>query len=178
MAQKSIANIPNQKVTWRAKMLLFLLLVQTGQFKIVCTIVFAQNSSIFHWAVHLPITFPLEVSQDGSNWSLKNYGFICNTIFFTCMYAYKSLSNKTYSLLKIAELEIWLCAWRQGECFISIVDLVFEQSLVNDSSANTACIYVVIADQQKARKQGRDDSIKQFGIQPHLHNYLYWPKDM
>jgi len=48
----------------------------------------------------------------------------------------------------------------------SIVDLVFEQSLVNDSSANTAYIYVVIADQQK---EGRDDSIKQFSIQPHLH---------
>ena len=48
----------------------------------------------------------------------------------------------------------------------SIVDLVFEQSLVNDSSANTAYIYVVIADQQK---EGRDDIIKQFSIQPHLH---------
>jgi len=47
----------------------------------------------------------------------------------------------------------------------SIVDLVFEQSLVNDSSANTAYIYVVIADQQK---EGRDDSIKQFSIQPQL----------
>jgi len=47
----------------------------------------------------------------------------------------------------------------------SIVDLVFEQSLVNDSSANTAYIYVVIADQQK---EGRDDSMKHFSIQPHL----------
>ena len=54
----------------------------------------------------------------------------------------------------------------------SIVDLVFEQNLVNDSSANMQCIYAVIADLQKAGKQGRDDSIKQFGIQPHLHNYI------
>jgi len=53
----------------------------------------------------------------------------------------------------------------------SIVDLVFEQSLVNDSSANTPCNYAVIADLQKAGKQGRDDSI-QFGIQPYLHNYI------
>ena len=54
----------------------------------------------------------------------------------------------------------------------SIVDLVFEQSLVNDSSANTPCIYAVIADLQRAGKQGRDDSIKQFGIQPHPHNCI------
>jgi len=54
----------------------------------------------------------------------------------------------------------------------SIVDLVFEQSLVNDSSANTPCIYAVIVDLQKAGKQGWDDSMKQFGIQPHLHNYI------
>jgi len=38
-------------------------------------------------------------------------------------------------LFKIAELEIRLCAWRHGA---SIVDTVFEQSLVNDSSTNTA----------------------------------------
>ena len=46
----------------------------------------------------------------------------------------------------------------------SIVDLVFEKSLVNDSSANMQCIYAVIADLQKAGKQGRDDSVKHFGI--------------
>ena len=44
-------------------------------------------------------------------------------------------------LFKIAELEVRLCAWRQGESLASIVDSVFEQSLVNDSSANTAYIY-------------------------------------
>ena len=41
-------------------------------------------------------------------------------------------------LFKIAELEIQLCAWRQGNSLASIVDLEFEQSLVNDSSANTS----------------------------------------
>ena len=41
-------------------------------------------------------------------------------------------------LFKITELEIiWLCAWRQEESLASIVDSMFEQSLVNDSSANT-----------------------------------------
>ena len=49
----------------------------------------------------------------------------------------------------------------------SIVDLVFKQNLVNDSSANMQCIYAVIADLQKAGKQGRDDSIKLFSIQPY-----------
>ena len=43
-------------------------------------------------------------------------------------------------LFKIAEFEIHLCAWRQGEFLSSIVYSVFEQSLVNDSSANTAYI--------------------------------------
>ena len=44
-------------------------------------------------------------------------------------------------LFKITELEIiWLCAWRQEESLASIVDSMFEQSLVNDSSANTAYI--------------------------------------
>jgi len=66
---------------------------------------------------------------------------------FSCTHAYKSLSNKAM-LLKIAELELQLqlCAWRQGECLTSIVDLVFGQNLVNDSSANMQCIYAVIAD--------------------------------
>ena len=44
---------------------------------------FCANSSILHWAVHQLIAFSLEVSQGGSNWSLKNYGFISNTVFFT-----------------------------------------------------------------------------------------------
>jgi len=47
-------------------------------------------------------------------------------------------------LLKLAGLEIQLVYMgldRQGQSFSSIADSVFEQSLVNDSSANTACIY-------------------------------------
>jgi len=34
-----------------------------------------------------------EVSQGGSNQLLKNYGFICYTIFFTCTHVHKALSN-------------------------------------------------------------------------------------
>jgi len=44
-------------------------------------------------------------------------------------------------LFKIAELEIRLCAGRQGESLASIIDSVFEQSLVSDSSVNTTYIY-------------------------------------
>jgi len=47
-------------------------------------------------------------------------------------------------LLKIAELEIQLVCIetrRQEECFSSVVDSVFEWSLVNDSLASTAYIY-------------------------------------
>ena len=79
----------------------------------------------------------------------------------------------------------------------SIVESVFEQSLVKDSSANTAYVHllskdrlamymhlllktnktnniknvtynIAIAYQQKAGKHCRDDSIKQFRIQTHL----------
>jgi len=46
------------------------------------TMVFAQNSSILYWAVHQPSLFHnFEVSRGGLNWSLKNYGFICDAIF-------------------------------------------------------------------------------------------------
>ena len=47
-------------------------------------------------------------------------------------------------LFKIVELEILLCALRQGEPLAFIVDsLCEEESLVNDSSANTACIHLL-----------------------------------
>ena len=36
----------------------------------------------------------------------QNYGFIYDTIFFTCTHVHKTLSNETYSLLKITEIEI------------------------------------------------------------------------
>jgi len=36
----------------------------------------------------------LEFSQGSSNWSLNNYGFICNAIFFTCTYARKGIGNE------------------------------------------------------------------------------------
>ena len=57
--------------------------------------VFAQNGSTLHRAVHESITF----SQGAWNCSLSNCGFICDTIF--CMHAQKAMT-----LLKIAELEI------------------------------------------------------------------------
>ena len=44
-------------------------------------------------------------------------------------------------LFRIVELDIRLCAWRQGESLVSIVDSVFEESLVHDSSSNTVYIY-------------------------------------
>ena len=35
-----------------------------------------------------------EVSPGSSNSSLKNYGFICNDIFFICTHAHKELNNE------------------------------------------------------------------------------------
>ena len=52
-------------------------------------IVFTQNSSILHWAVHQPIAFyDFEVSR--LYWSV-----ISVTIFKNCTHVHKSLSNKT-----------------------------------------------------------------------------------
>ena len=53
------------------------------------TMIFTQNSSIFHWAVHQPIAlYRFEVSLGGSNCSLKNHSFQCNFFFSSsvCMY--------------------------------------------------------------------------------------------
>ena len=61
-------------------------------------IVFAQNNSILHWAVHQSNAFS-QVSQGSSNPSLNNYGFICDAFFFICLHVHKSPSNKTYFFL-------------------------------------------------------------------------------
>ena len=78
-----------------------------------------------HWFLHETVAFytelctsPLlfhnfEVSQCGSNQSLKNYGFISNTM------RTNHLTMKQL-LFKIVELEIRLCTWRQGESLASI----------------------------------------------------------
>ena len=60
----------------------------------------------------------LNISWGSLNQSLKSYGFICNTIFFTCTHAHKSLSNKTL-LLKVAELE--MCTWGLGHGRVFVI---------------------------------------------------------
>jgi len=52
-----------------------------------------------------------------------------HTIFFTCTHAHEALHTEM-SLLKIAELEIWLVCLETGS-LSSIVDSVFEQIVVN-----------------------------------------------
>ena len=130
VVRKSIMKVPNQKLARQPKCCSF--------FKILWLFhnCFRTKQQHFTLSSALVIT----VSRGSLNRSLKNYGFICNTIFFTCMHAHNHLATKRL-LFKIAEFEIWLCAWRQRESRSSNVDLVFEQSLVHDCSANTAYIY-------------------------------------
>ena len=52
--------------------------------------------------------------------SVRNNSFICNTIFFTFVHVHKELSNETYSLLMITEVEIQSVCWRQKELVLSI----------------------------------------------------------
>ena len=58
--------------------------------------VFSQTCSVLHEQRISPSLFcNFEVSWGGANRSLKNYGFIHDAIFFTCMDVHKSLSNVT-----------------------------------------------------------------------------------
>ena len=72
------------------------------------TMVFAQNSSIFHWAVHQPIAF-FQVWSHTRRFELLTeelwFPLRCH-FFFTCTHAHKSLSNEMKLFHKIAELEI------------------------------------------------------------------------
>ena len=97
------------------------------------TMIFTQNNSIFRWAVHQLITFFTALkSHEGVRTSHRRTMASFALPFFLHLYACAQI---TQQLLKIAELEIWLRAWRQG------ADSVFEQSLVSDSWANTAYMY-------------------------------------
>ena len=80
---------------------------------------------------HVTLTSPSlshnsEVSWGSLNRSLKNYGFITDAIFKNWCMCTSHLATKQL-LFKIVELEIQLCAWRQGESLASIVDSVFEE---------------------------------------------------
>ena len=82
VALKGIAKVPNQKVARRPKCFSFFFFFfrrASSNLRDSFTMVFAQNSSIFHWVVHQPIAF--EVTRGDSNRSLKNYGFLYDAIF-------------------------------------------------------------------------------------------------
>ena len=82
------------------------------------TIVLAQNSRILHWAVHQSISFSqpkFEVSQSSSNWSLNNYGSICDTLFYSLVHIGQNhLATKHNYYSRLLNYNS-LCAWRLGE---------------------------------------------------------------
>ena len=93
------------------------------------TMVFAQNSSIFHWAVHQPIAF-LHVRSHTRRFEPLTEELwlpLRRHFFFLCTHAHKSLSNKMQLIRKIAELEI-----------LSVCREYLKPDLVSDSWANTA----------------------------------------
>ena len=104
------------------------------------TMVFAQNSSILHWAVHQPITTlkSHEVVQTG-HW--RTMASLATTFSKIVRMRTNHLAMKQL-LFKIVELKIRLCAWRQGESLASInmCWLGVWREPVSDSSANTAYI--------------------------------------
>ena len=99
---KSITKVPNQKVTRWTKcfffsfiLLLFLLLLLL-QIHMTLSQWFLHKAAAFstEQCTSPSLSYRFEVSWGGLNHSLKNYGFLCNSIFFfTCMHAHKSLSK-------------------------------------------------------------------------------------
>ena len=77
--------------------------------KLFCTLVISHvpELTLSRAPAHL-FFHNFEVSQDGSNQSLKNYGFIWDAIFFTLCMCTKHLAAKCDYHSKIAELELQL----------------------------------------------------------------------
>ena len=101
VAQKCITKVRTKPDSKMFFCLFFFFRWASSKLRDTITIVFTQNRNILHWAVHQPIAFDkFEVTWGGSNWSLNNYGFIYNAIFFICMHAHKPLSNEM-SLLRL-----------------------------------------------------------------------------
>ena len=138
--KKHIAKVLNPKVTKMFSSSSSSTSSSKGLFKIVWLYHFTQSSSILHWGMHQHFAYSqLWSLTKHLNQSLRNCGFIYNTIFFTCTVAHKSLCNKRNLIIS----QDW---WIRNTvvCIktgIDIVYSVFELSLVNGSSANTTDIY-------------------------------------
>jgi len=96
---KSIAKVPNQKATRRPKSFSFYFFFFRQASSKLChsfMMVFAQNGSILPWVVHQSIVFLTSLKSHEAllSQSLKNYGFICNAIFFTCTHVRNHLATK------------------------------------------------------------------------------------
>jgi len=105
------------------------------------TMVFTQNGSILHWAVHQPITLSQfwsveshKVVQTGHWRTMASLAMLFSKI--VCIRTNPQQWNNYSSLLNYK-----ICVHEDRESLASIVDSVFEESLVNDSSANIAYIY-------------------------------------
>jgi len=93
-------NVPNQNVTrWLNCFLSFFFYFRWASSKLHDY--FTHKSATAFYSEHCtsPLLFHnCEVSQGTLNWSLKNHGFICDTISFACMREHKSPSNEMYRL--------------------------------------------------------------------------------
>ena len=99
---KCIAKVPNQKVTRWPKCFSFFFFRRTSSnLRESFTMVFAQNSSIFHWAVHQPIAFIQIWSRARRFEPLTEELWLPlrRHFFFTCTHAQKSLWTLNFELL-------------------------------------------------------------------------------
>jgi len=87
--------------------------------------------------MHQPSLFHnFEVSRGGLNRSLKNLGFICDALVHMRTYHLAMKHEYIYIYTQDCIVNMFVCI-RQGESLSSIIDSVFEPSLINDSSVNT-----------------------------------------
>ena len=102
VALKSIPKVPNQKVTRRPKCFSFFFFFffffrrASSNLRDSFTMVLAQNSSIFHWAVHQPIAFFQVWSHTRRFEPLTEELWLplrCH-FFFMCTHAHKSLLSR------------------------------------------------------------------------------------
>jgi len=82
----NIAKVPNREVTRRPKVSLSVFFFLDGLVQNCVTftiMVFKQTAAFYTEQCTSPSLFHnLKVSEGGSNWSLSNYGFICDAVFF------------------------------------------------------------------------------------------------
>ena len=147
VAWKSIAKVPNQKVSRWPKCFSFFSSSSSSSDKLLQT---SKLLPFSQWFIHKTAFYAeqctspwlfhnFEVSRGSLNRSLNNYCFISDAILKICIHVYKSLSNETI-IIQDCWIRNTIVCMKTGSLWHPLLTQCFEHSLVNDSSFNTAYI--------------------------------------